>query len=148
MCCSPYVPHDPPISFSLTWYNTNNIWWAVQTMKLLTAQSSPFFHSLSLLGPNVLSEVVRDLRVKKILTWMYQSYFNVVWHKTVVCVGAMFVPRRTRNLHYMPNRLTEVKVWENGGIAPHSLNFVAGSGRVLRFQRLYTQRKITRHPLL
>lgn len=34
----------------------------------------------------------------------------------------MFVPRRTPKLHYMRDRLAEVKVWENGGIAPRSLN--------------------------
>jgi hypothetical protein len=94
LCCSPYVPHDPPISFFLTWYQTNNIWWAVQIMKLLTVQSSPFLRSLSLLGPNiVLIEVVREiLRIRKILSWVYQSCFNVIWHKSVVWVDAVFVP--------------------------------------------------------
>ena len=94
-------------------------------MNLLTVRPSPVLRSISLSGPNiVLSEVVRELlRIEEILSWAYVSYCNVMRHKTVVWMGAMFVPRRAPKLHYMPNRLTEVIVRENGGIAPHSLCF-------------------------
>jgi hypothetical protein len=45
-------------------------------------QSSPVVRSLSLLGPSiVLSEVVRELRIEKILSWVYQSYCNIKLNK-------------------------------------------------------------------
>ena len=150
MYCSPGVPHDPPISFSLTWYQTNSIRWTVEIMNLLTVRPSPAVRSLSLLGPNiVLSEVVRELlRIGKIHSWVHQIYCNVIWHKTVVWVGTVFCPRRAPKLHYRPNRLTEVKVLENGGTSPHSLHFGHECGWVLGFRRLYTRRKNSRRPLI
>jgi len=48
-------------------------------MKLLIVQSSPVLRFLSLLGPNIIfSEVVRELRIEKILSWVFQSYCNVI----------------------------------------------------------------------
>ena len=51
--CLPYMPNAPPVSFFSIW-SPNNIWWAVQIIKLLKCS---FLHSpltSSLLGPNIL----------------------------------------------------------------------------------------------
>ena len=40
LSCTPYIPHTPPVSFFLIW-SPKNIWWGVQSLKLLVIWSSP-----------------------------------------------------------------------------------------------------------